>query len=153
MAEAGCTSAAPGSTVACPTGPVGGAEGPGRWPSGAVGGRLTTGGSTDGLGLLEVAPGRLGWVMDWKLLLTTFASVFVAELGDKTQLATLGFAAEGRSRLAVFLGSSLALVATSLMAVLLGGLIARVVAPSTLQRGAGALFILLGIWTLVKAGG
>ena len=63
--------------------------------------------------------------MDWKLVATTFASVFVAELGDKTQLATLSFATGGCSRWAVFVGSASALVCTSLFAVLVG-------------RGAGA---------------
>ncbi len=56
--------------------------------------------------------------MDWKLMATTFLAVFVAELGDKTQLATLSFASSGQSRLSVFLGSALALVATSAIAVM-----------------------------------
>jgi putative Ca2+/H+ antiporter (TMEM165/GDT1 family) len=89
--------------------------------------------------------------MDWKLLTTTYATVFVAELGDKTQLATLGFAAEGRSRLPVFVGSAAALVTTSLLAVLAGGFIARYVPPLYLQRGAGLLFLALGAWTLLRA--
>ena len=88
--------------------------------------------------------------MDWKLIGSTFAAVFIAELGDKTQLATLGFAAEGRSRLSVFIGSAGALVSTSLIAVLAGGVVARYVPPIYLQRGAGMLFIALGAWTLWK---
>ena len=51
--------------------------------------------------------------MDWKLLTSTFALIFLAELGDKTQLATLSLAASGRSRFMVFLGAASALVATS----------------------------------------
>lgn len=89
--------------------------------------------------------------MDWKLFATTFTAVFIAELGDKTQLATLGFAAEGHSRLPVFLGSAGALVTTSLIAVLAGGLVAKYLPPVYLKRGAGVLFILLGVWTLVRA--
>ena len=91
--------------------------------------------------------------MDWKLFLTTFGAVFLAELGDKTQLATLGFAAEGHSRLTVFAGSAAALVTTSLIAVLAGGVVARYVSPQLLTRGAGVLFVVLGIWTLARPGG
>lgn len=88
--------------------------------------------------------------MDWKLALTTFGAVFLAELGDKTQIATFGLAAEGRSKLAVFVGSSTALIATSLIAVLAGALLAKAINPAHLQRAAGVLFIVLGVWTLVR---
>ena len=55
--------------------------------------------------------------MDWKILLTVFVTVFIAELGDKTQLATLLFAADrGVSKWLVFIGASLALVFTSAIA-------------------------------------
>lgn len=88
--------------------------------------------------------------MDWKLALTTFGAVFLAELGDKTQLATFGLAAEGRSKLAVFVGSASALVATSLIAVLAGAALSRAINPAHLQKAAGALFIVLGLWTLLR---
>lgn len=91
--------------------------------------------------------------MDWKLFATTFGAIFLAELGDKTQLATLGFAADGSSRLTVFAASAGALVTTSLIAVLAGGLVARYVSPQLLTRGSGVLFIALGVWTLVKSRG
>ena len=77
--------------------------------------------------------------MDWKLLLTTFGAVFVAELGDKTQLATLSLASGKVSRLAVFLGSAGALVCTSLLAVLAGAAISRYVPPIYLRRAAGEI--------------
>jgi len=86
--------------------------------------------------------------MDWKLALTTFGAVFVAELGDKTQLATLAFATSGRSRWAVFIGSACALVATSAIAVLAGEAIARAVPPSLLKRVAGVAFVAIGLWVL-----
>jgi len=86
--------------------------------------------------------------MDWKLVATTFASVFLAELGDKTQLATLTFATGGGSRWAVFLGSASALVATSALAVVGGEAIARVVPPALLKKLAGVAFLAIGAWVL-----
>jgi putative Ca2+/H+ antiporter (TMEM165/GDT1 family) len=91
--------------------------------------------------------------MDLKVLFTTFGMIFLAELGDKTQLATLSFAAESESRLAVFLGSAGALVATSLLAVLVGAGLGRLVPANYVKTGAGALFVLLGIWMIVSSGG
>ena len=88
--------------------------------------------------------------MDWKLLLTTFGAVFLAEMGDKTQLATLSFAAGGHSRLAVFVGAAIALVTTTGIAVLVGESLARVVPPTWIQRAAGVLFLVLGILFLLR---
>jgi putative Ca2+/H+ antiporter (TMEM165/GDT1 family) len=90
--------------------------------------------------------------MDWKLFGSTFAAIFLAEVGDKTQLATLSLAAGGSSRWVVFAASALALVAASALAVLLGESLARVVPAIWLRRGAGALFIVLGAYTLLTAG-
>ena len=90
--------------------------------------------------------------MNWKLLGQTFGAVFIAEMGDKTQLATFSFAAGGSSRWAVFAGSALALVATSAIAVLVGGAITRVVSPIWIRRAAGSLFIVLGLLYLFGRG-
>jgi putative Ca2+/H+ antiporter (TMEM165/GDT1 family) len=90
--------------------------------------------------------------MDFKVLFTTFGMIFLAELGDKTQLATLSFAAESESRLAVFLGSAGALVLTSLLAVVVGAGLGRLVPTNYVKTGAGVLFILLGIWMVVSSG-
>jgi putative Ca2+/H+ antiporter (TMEM165/GDT1 family) len=87
--------------------------------------------------------------MDWKLLLSTFGLVFLAELGDKTQLATFTLAASGRSRLAVFLGAAGALVVTSAIAVLLGEGVARAVPESWIRRAAGLGFLALGVLFLL----
>jgi len=81
--------------------------------------------------------------MDWKLLGSTYAAIFLAELGDKTQLSTLALATAG-SRWAVFLGSALALVTTSALAVMGADVITRAIPPIWIRRGAGALFLLLG---------
>jgi putative Ca2+/H+ antiporter (TMEM165/GDT1 family) len=85
-----------------------------------------------------------------KVLLPIFFSIFLAELGDKTQLATLLFATDQNlSRLSVFVAASAALVLSSLLAVLVGGQIARLVLPATLQIVAGVGFIIIGSWMLV----
>jgi len=90
--------------------------------------------------------------MDWKLLLSTFTAIFVAELGDKTQLATLSFAAGGKSRWVVFLGAALALVSTSAIATLGGEMVARLVPPIWIRRGAGLIFVAMGLLFLVGKG-
>ena len=90
--------------------------------------------------------------MDWKLLATVFATVFVAELGDKTQLATLLYAADKEvSKLTVFLGAAAALVLTSLIGVLAGSLVADHIDERVLKWVAGAGFIVIGIWTLIRS--
>lgn len=90
--------------------------------------------------------------MNWKLLAETFALVFLAELGDKTQLATLTLAASGKSRLLVFLGAAGALVTTSAIAVLLGEGIARAVPELWIKRPAGLAFVVLGTRFLLERG-
>ena len=90
--------------------------------------------------------------MDLKVLLTVFVAVFVAELGDKTQLATVLFAADREvSKLTVFLGASLALIAASALGVLAGGFIAEHVSERLLRYVAGVGFMAIGLWTLVSA--
>ncbi len=89
--------------------------------------------------------------MDLKLFLTTFGLVFLAELGDKTQLATFCFSADCNSRLSVFLGSAGALVLSSLIAVLFGTAVSRFIPPNYIKIGAGIFFVLVGIWTLTTS--
>ena len=94
----------------------------------------------------------LASTLDVRLLLSTFGLVFLAELGDKTQLATLSLAASGHSRLAVFLGSAGALILTSGIAVIVGAALARVVPEVWLQRAAGVGFIVMGVLFLTGKG-
>ena len=89
--------------------------------------------------------------MDLRLFVTVFSTVFLAELGDKTQLATLLYAAERPgAKLVVFLGAAAALVTTSAIGVAAGGVIAEYVSPGWLTRVAGVGFVALGAWMLVR---
>ena len=89
--------------------------------------------------------------IDLKLFATVFATVFLAELGDKTQLATLLFAADKDvSKAAVFFGAALALVATSAIGVLAGAWLSQHVSERALHIAAGLGFVAIGLWTLLE---
>ena len=88
--------------------------------------------------------------MDWKLFFSTFALVFLAELGDKTQLTVLAQSAV-HGRFAVCLAACLALCASTLLAVLFGGILSRFLPPRALHLLSGALFILFGLLLIVPA--
>jgi putative Ca2+/H+ antiporter (TMEM165/GDT1 family) len=90
--------------------------------------------------------------MDLKIFLTVFAAVFLAELGDKTQLATLLFASDKAvSKLTVFAAASMALIVATAIGVLAGGIVSQYVSPKALHYAAGAGFIAIGVWTLLRA--
>ncbi|MBX3630644.1 MAG: TMEM165/GDT1 family protein [Nitrosomonas sp.] len=90
--------------------------------------------------------------MEYKVFFTVFAVVFIAELGDKTQLATMLFAADKDvSKFTVFLGASLALIVASGIGVLAGDIISQYISTKHLQYLAGIGFISIGIWMLIKA--
>ena len=90
--------------------------------------------------------------MDWKIFATVFITVFIAEMGDKTQLATMLFSADREvSKWAIFFAASAALVATSAIGVLAGSVIAQYVSEKHLHYVAGAGFVIIGLWTLWKA--
>lgn len=90
--------------------------------------------------------------MELKVFATIFVTVFLAELGDKTQLATLLFAADRQvSKLTVFAGASLALITAAGIGVLVGGMLSQQINTRYLSYLAGIGFILIGIWTLAKA--
>ncbi|MEE8398769.1 MAG: TMEM165/GDT1 family protein [Desulfobacterales bacterium] len=89
--------------------------------------------------------------MDIKMMLTTFGLVFLAELGDKTQLATFCLSADCDSTSSVFLGSAGALVLSSLIAVACGAAFARYFPADYIKLGAGFFFVIVGMVTLVSA--
>ncbi|MCA9526812.1 MAG: TMEM165/GDT1 family protein [Myxococcales bacterium] len=90
--------------------------------------------------------------MQWQVFMTVLTTVFLAELGDKTQLATMTFAANGQvSRWTVFAAASVALVAASGIGVLAGAWLTRYVSPRHLTLAAGVAFIAIGAWTLYGA--
>ncbi len=92
--------------------------------------------------------------MELKIFMTVFGAIFLAELGDKTQLATVLFAAESNvSRWLVFFAASLALVVSSGIGVLAGSFFSEFVEPKYLSYAAGAGFIVIGVWTLWAAAG
>jgi putative Ca2+/H+ antiporter (TMEM165/GDT1 family) len=90
--------------------------------------------------------------MDTKLFATVFTTVFLAELGDKTQLATVLFSARSPgSRWTVFAASAGGLVLASAIGVLAGDFIARNLDTQLLTRIAGVAFVVIGIWTFARA--
>ena len=90
--------------------------------------------------------------MDWKIFLTVFGVVFVAELGDKTQLATMLFAADKDvSKYTVFLAASAALIVASAIGVLAGSLLSEFINEKYLHYMAGIGFIIIGVFTLYNA--
>jgi len=90
--------------------------------------------------------------MEWKIFLTVLGTVFIAELGDKTQLATMLFAADREvSKMTVFLGASVALILASAIGVLVGGVMSAYISEKILHYIAGAGFILIGSYTLLTA--
>jgi putative Ca2+/H+ antiporter (TMEM165/GDT1 family) len=88
--------------------------------------------------------------MDWKLALTTFAAIFLAEMGDKTQLSIITLASSSRKPLTVFFGGAAALVLVTALGAALGELVTRYVPAGVLTKAAAILFVAIGIWTWFK---
>ncbi len=90
--------------------------------------------------------------MDLKLLGSVFTAIFIAELGDKTQLATMLFAADREvSKLTVFAAASMALIVTTAIGVLAGKFLCDHINTKYLSYGAGVLFIIIGGYTIATA--
>jgi putative Ca2+/H+ antiporter (TMEM165/GDT1 family) len=84
---------------------------------------------------------------------TTFITIFLAEIGDKTQLSTLLMSAESHAPWVVFIGSGVALITTSLLGVLLGGWISRKLSPKTVEKSAGVMLLLISlmlVWDVIR---
>jgi putative Ca2+/H+ antiporter (TMEM165/GDT1 family) len=86
--------------------------------------------------------------MDFRVLLTTFGIIFLAEMGDKTQLAAMTMAAQSKKPWAVFIGASLALAAVSALGVVVGGAIGNYVPLEWVKRVAAVAFIAIGVLML-----
>lgn len=89
-------------------------------------------------------------LMDWKIFIATFTTIFIAELGDKTQFAAFALAAESKSTLSIILGAILALSIATLLGVLAGSLLANFINPEKIKYISGSAFILMGLWILLK---
>ena len=80
------------------------------------------------------------------IFITTFTTIFIAELGDKTQIATLMLSAESGKPIIVFLGSSVALISSSVVGVLIGKWLSKKISPSTFALFTGALMIIISVF-------
>ena len=87
--------------------------------------------------------------MDWRVMLTTFGVIFLAEMGDKTQLAAMTLAAEKKRPWEVFIAASLALIAVSAIGVIVGGVVSQYVPLEWVRRVAAVLFIFIGVLMLL----
>lgn len=82
--------------------------------------------------------------MDWKVFLATFGTVFLAEMGDKTQLAAMTMTAQTKSPYVVLIASSLALIAATILGVAAGSVIGHLIPETVIKRVAGGAFIIIG---------
>jgi putative Ca2+/H+ antiporter (TMEM165/GDT1 family) len=87
--------------------------------------------------------------MDWKIFGTAFVTLFLAELGDKTQLAVITMTADTGSKVSVFLGASAALVVVTLLGVVFGGVLSQYIPTEWLQRIVAVAFITIGVLMLL----
>ncbi len=86
--------------------------------------------------------------INWQVLFIAFSTLFIAEMGDKTQLAVFSLVADSKAPLSVFIGASLALALVTLIGVLFGGLVSKYIPTQYMKLGAGILFVGIGFYTL-----
>jgi putative Ca2+/H+ antiporter (TMEM165/GDT1 family) len=87
--------------------------------------------------------------MDWRVLLTTFGVIFLAEMGDKTQLAAMTLAAQTKRPWAVFIGAALALACVSAIGVVVGSVLSNYIPLEWIKRVAAIAFIIIGVLMLM----
>jgi Ca2+/H+ antiporter, TMEM165/GDT1 family len=87
--------------------------------------------------------------MDWRVLLTTFGVIFLAEMGDKTQLAAMTMAAQTKRPWAVFIGSALALACVSALGVVVGSFLSQYIPLEWIKRVSAVAFIIIGVLILL----
>src|SRR5205807_2978806 len=90
-----------------------------------------------------------GIEMDWRVMLTTFGVIFLAEMGDKTQIAAMTMAADKKRPWEVFIAASLALVAVSAIGVIVGSVLSQYLPLEWIKRAAGVAFIVIGVLVLI----
>jgi putative Ca2+/H+ antiporter (TMEM165/GDT1 family) len=86
--------------------------------------------------------------VDWKVFVTTFGAIFLAEMGDKTQLAAMTLAADTKRPVAVFFGAALALTCVSALGVAVGGALGHYLPKEWIERVAAVAFIVVGVLML-----
>jgi putative Ca2+/H+ antiporter (TMEM165/GDT1 family) len=87
-------------------------------------------------------------ILNWQVFLLAFTTLFIAEMGDKTQLAVFSLVADSKAPVSVFLGASIALATVTLIGVLFGGLVTKFIPVNFLKVGSGLLFTGIGVYTL-----
>ena len=90
-------------------------------------------------------------LVNWQVFVMAFTTLFIAEMGDKTQLAVFTLVTDSKAPLTVFLGASLALVVVTLIGALFGGLVTKFIPTHYMKIGAGFLFVGIGFYTLWEA--
>jgi Predicted membrane protein len=90
-------------------------------------------------------------MLNWQVFFLAFSTLFIAEMGDKTQLAVFSLVADTRAPLAVFFGASIALSIVTLIGIFFGGLVTKIVPIHYLKLGSGLLFTGIGFYTLWEA--
>ncbi len=88
--------------------------------------------------------------MDWKIFTATFMTIFIAEIGDKTQFAAMAAASQTKSTIAVLLATISALAVAGTLGVAGGTILSKFIDPDKMKYISGSAFILMGIWILVK---
>ena len=90
--------------------------------------------------------------MDWKIFASTFITIFLAEMGDKTQFAALAASSQSKSTITVLLAVVLALGLAGVLGVLFGKFLGNLLSPQMMRYVSGTLFVLIGIWVLTGKG-